>query len=111
MFACVHVLLQDQQQLLSAYQSLVVKQLVSQSQSRKQEEAEGEADKAEEQDEEASSVRTQLMALTPQVKDLVLSQKKTAFTEDWTFERLEKWMSELIYNESLYGLTCLDEYF
>nr|XP_046229603.1 E3 UFM1-protein ligase 1 [Scatophagus argus] len=72
----------DQQQLLSAYQSLVVKQLVSQSQSRKQEEAEGEADKAEEQDEEAKSIRTQLMALTQQVKDLVLSQKKTAGTED-----------------------------
>ncbi|XP_044024738.1 E3 UFM1-protein ligase 1 [Siniperca chuatsi] len=72
----------DQQQLLSAYQSLVVKQLVSQSQSRKQEAAEGEADKAEEQDEEARSVRTQLMALTPQVKDLVLSQRKTPFTED-----------------------------
>ncbi|XP_035535052.1 E3 UFM1-protein ligase 1 [Morone saxatilis] len=72
----------EQQQLLSAYQSLVVKQLVSQSQSRKQEEAEGEADKAEEQDEEAGSVRTQLMGLTPQVKDLVLSQKKTPGTED-----------------------------
>lgn len=111
MFARVHVLLQEQQQLLSAYQSLVVKQLVSQSQSRKQEEAEGEADKAEEQDEEARSVRTQLVALTPQVKDLVLSQKKTPFTEDWTFERLEKWMLELIHNESSYGLTCSDEYF
>ncbi|XP_038582929.1 E3 UFM1-protein ligase 1 [Micropterus salmoides] len=72
----------DQQQLLSSYQSLVVKQLVSQSHSRKQEEAEGEADKAEDQDEEARSVRTQLMALTPQVKDLVLSQRKTPFTED-----------------------------
>lgn len=82
MFACVHVFLQDQQQLLSSYQSLVVKQLVSQSHSRKQEEAEGEADKAEDQDEEARSVRTQLMALTPQVKDLVLSQRKTPFTED-----------------------------
>ncbi|XP_071334564.1 E3 UFM1-protein ligase 1 [Trachinotus anak] len=68
----------EQQQQLSAYQSLVVKQLVSQSQSRKQEEAEGEADKAEEQDEEARSVRSQLMALTPQVKELVLSQKKTS---------------------------------
>lgn len=72
----------EQQQLLSSYQSLVVKQLVSQSQSRKQEEAEGKADKAEEQDEEASSVRAQLMALTPQVKDLILSQRKTPFTED-----------------------------
>ncbi|XP_018555191.1 LOW QUALITY PROTEIN: E3 UFM1-protein ligase 1 [Lates calcarifer] len=72
----------EQQQLLSAYQSLVVKQLVSQSQGRKQEEAEGEAGKTEEQDEEARSVRTQLMALTPQVKELVLSQKKTSVTED-----------------------------
>lgn len=68
----------EQQQLLSAYQSLVVKQLVSQSQSRKQEEAEGE----EEQDEEAGSVRTQLMTLMPQVKDLVLSQKKAPGAED-----------------------------
>ncbi|XP_037607147.1 E3 UFM1-protein ligase 1 [Sebastes umbrosus] len=73
----------EQQQLLSAYQGLVVKQLVSQSQSRKQEEAGGEAgDKAEEQEEEAQSVRTQLMALTPQVKDLTLSQKKTSVTEE-----------------------------
>ncbi|XP_041814503.1 E3 UFM1-protein ligase 1 [Chelmon rostratus] len=72
----------EQQQLLSAYQSLVVKQLVSQSQSRKQEEAEGEADGAEEQDEEARSVRAQLLTLTPQVKDLVLSQRKTSGAED-----------------------------
>lgn len=68
----------EQQQLLSSYQSLVVKQLVSQSQSRKQEEAEGE----EEQDEEAGSIRTQLMTLMPQVKDLVLSQKKATGAED-----------------------------
>lgn len=74
--------MQEQQQLLSSYQSLVVKQLVSQSQSRKQEEAEGEADKTEEQDEEAGSVRTQLMALTPQVKDVVLSQRKTSGIEE-----------------------------
>ncbi|XP_034756851.1 E3 UFM1-protein ligase 1 [Etheostoma cragini] len=71
----------EQQQLLSAYQSLVVKQLVSQSQSRKQEEAAGEAEGEAEQDDEARSVRTQLTALTPQVKDLILSQKKTV-TED-----------------------------
>lgn len=78
LFVCVRVLSQEQQQLLSAYQSLVVKQLVSQSQSRKQEEeAEG-----EEQDEEAASVRTQLLALTPQVKDLLLSQRKTSVSED-----------------------------
>nr|XP_019947507.1 PREDICTED: E3 UFM1-protein ligase 1 [Paralichthys olivaceus] len=72
----------EQQQLLSAYQSLVVKQLVSQSQGRKQEEAEGKADRVEEQDEEARSVRAQLMTLTPQVKELVLSQRKTSVNED-----------------------------
>ncbi|XP_042359746.1 E3 UFM1-protein ligase 1 [Plectropomus leopardus] len=72
----------EQQQLLAAYQGLVVKQLVSQSQSRKQEEAEGEPDKADEQDEEARSIRTQLRDLTPQVKDLVLSQRKTSVSED-----------------------------
>lgn len=93
------MLLQEQQQLLSSYQSLVVKQLVSQSQSRKQEETEGENDKGEEQDEEAKSVRTQLMSLTPQVKDLVLSQKKTPSTEDWTFQKIED-MLELLHNES-----------
>lgn len=82
MFACVRVLLQEQQQLLSSYQSLVVKQLVSQSQSRKQEEAEGEANDTEEQDEEATDVRSQLRALTPQVKELVLSQRKTSVNED-----------------------------
>lgn len=76
------LLLQEQQQQLSTYQSLVVKQLVSQSQSKKQEEAEGEANTAEEQNEEARSVRAQLMSLTPQVKDLVLSQKKTLGTEE-----------------------------
>lgn len=73
---------QEQQQLLSTYQSLVVKQLVSQSQSRKQEEAEGEADRVEDQEEEARNVRAELMAMMPQVKDLVLSQRKTAITED-----------------------------
>ncbi|CAJ1077483.1 E3 UFM1-protein ligase 1 [Xyrichtys novacula] len=72
----------EQQQLLSAYQSLVVKQLVSQSQSKKQEEAGEEANKEEEQDEEGRSVRTQLINLMPQVKDLVLSQKKLSVTEE-----------------------------
>lgn len=56
-----------------------MKQLVSQSQGRKQEEAEGDA---QEQDEEARSVRTQLMSMTPQIKDLVLSQRKTSVTEE-----------------------------
>ncbi|XP_075872525.1 E3 UFM1-protein ligase 1 [Nelusetta ayraudi] len=68
----------EQQQLLSTYQGLVVKQLVSQSQSRKQEEAEGDGHKEEEEEE----VRSQLVNLMPQVKDLVLSQKKTPGTEE-----------------------------
>lgn len=70
------IILQEQQQLLSVYQNLVVKQLVSQS--KKQEEV----DQSEEQDEEARSVRNELVVLTPQVKDLVLAQKKTAGTDD-----------------------------
>uniref|UniRef100_A0A7N6ALB5 E3 UFM1-protein ligase 1 n=1 Tax=Anabas testudineus TaxID=64144 RepID=A0A7N6ALB5_ANATE len=76
----------EQQQLLSAYQSLVVKQLVSQSQASKQqeeeEEAGGKANEAEELDEEVRSIRTQLMALAPRVKGLVLSQRKKSVTED-----------------------------
>ncbi|XP_068609640.1 E3 UFM1-protein ligase 1 [Brachionichthys hirsutus] len=68
----------EQQQLLAAYQSLVVKQLVSQSQSKKQ----GEASGAEELDEEARSIRAQLAALTPQIKALLLAQKKPVGTED-----------------------------
>ncbi|XP_056284305.1 E3 UFM1-protein ligase 1 [Pseudoliparis swirei] len=73
----------EQQQLLSAYQSLVVKQLVSQNQSRKQQQQEGgeeaEDEKAEEREEEARDVRTQLAALTPQVKDLM---RKASVTEE-----------------------------
>lgn len=70
----------EQQQLLSTYQGLVVKQLVSQSQTRKQEEAEGDGHKEEKEEEE--EVRSQLVNLMPQVKDLVLSQKKTPGTEE-----------------------------
>ncbi|XP_071396646.1 E3 UFM1-protein ligase 1 [Centroberyx affinis] len=72
----------EQQQLLSRYQSLVVKQLVSQSQGRKQGEAEGEGDGAVERDEEAEAIRSELLSLTPEVKELVLSQRKTSVTED-----------------------------
>lgn len=50
-----------------------MKQLVSQS--KKQEDD-------EEQDEEARSARAQVQTLTPQVKDLVLSQRKTSVNED-----------------------------
>lgn len=81
MFGSFHlmiVILQEQQQLLSVYQNLVVKQLVSQSQSRKQEEV----GQSQEQEEEARSVRNELVVLTPRVKDLVLAQKKTISTED-----------------------------
>ncbi|CAL1585403.1 unnamed protein product [Knipowitschia caucasica] len=59
---------QEQQQLLTLYQSLVVKQLLS----RKQEEAE-EANEEEEEKE----VRAQTLALTPLVKELVTAPKKT----------------------------------
>ncbi|KAM9840538.1 E3 UFM1-protein ligase 1 [Aulostomus maculatus] len=74
----------EKQQLLSAYQSLVVKQLVSQSQGRtgKQEDAEGEENKAEGLNEESRNIQVQLMSLTPQVKELVLSQRKTSMTEE-----------------------------
>ena len=70
------VFMQEHQLLLSVYQNLVVKQLVSQS--KKQEEV----DQTEEKDEEARSVRNELVVLTPQVKDLVLAQKKIISTED-----------------------------
>lgn len=73
------VILQEQQQILSIYQNLVVKQLVNQGTRRKQDEA----DQSEEQDEEARSVRNELVVLTPQVKDLLLAQKKTVGTESF----------------------------
>uniref|UniRef100_A0A3B4AFX4 E3 UFM1-protein ligase 1 n=1 Tax=Periophthalmus magnuspinnatus TaxID=409849 RepID=A0A3B4AFX4_9GOBI len=65
---CVPHIIGEQQQLLSSYQSLVVKQLVS----RKQEE--GEEGDRNELDEETKEIRTQIQALTPQVKDLVTAQ-------------------------------------
>lgn len=71
----------DQQQLLSAYQTLVVKQLVSQSQSKKQEEAEDEEQK-EQEEQEGLSVHLQLKNMMPQIKDLVLSQKKASVSEE-----------------------------
>ncbi|XP_061626558.1 E3 UFM1-protein ligase 1 [Phyllopteryx taeniolatus] len=61
----------EKQELLSAYQSLVVKQLTSQSQGQKREE-------------ETSSILTQFKPLTPQVKELVLSQRKTSTSEAHT---------------------------
>lgn len=80
---CCVVVPQEQQQLLATYQGLVVKQLVSQSQTRKQEDAEGDRRKeGEGQGEVEEEVRSQLVNLMPQVKDLVLSQKKTPGTEE-----------------------------
>ncbi|XP_004083959.1 E3 UFM1-protein ligase 1 [Oryzias latipes] len=61
----------ETQQLLSSYQSLVVKQLVSQSPGVEQQE-----------EEEGHGVRSQLAAMTPRVKELVLSQKKPSLSED-----------------------------
>ncbi|XP_077427198.1 E3 UFM1-protein ligase 1 isoform X2 [Vanacampus margaritifer] len=66
----------EKQQLLSSYQSLVVKQLTGRSQGRKRGD-----ETAEEQDEETASVLTQFQVLTPQVKELVLSQRKTSTSE------------------------------
>ncbi|XP_028997277.1 E3 UFM1-protein ligase 1 [Betta splendens] len=71
----------EHQQLLSVYESLVVKQLVSQSQSQKLQQLE-EEEQAEAPDEEARSIRSQLILMTPQVKELVLSQRKPSVSED-----------------------------
>lgn len=59
-----------------------MKQLVSQSQSKKQEDAEGDGHREGDEGEEQEEVRSQLVNLMPQVKDLVLSQKKTPGTEE-----------------------------
>ncbi|XP_053712431.1 E3 UFM1-protein ligase 1-like [Synchiropus splendidus] len=66
----------ESQQLLSTYQSLVVKQLVS----KKKEESRADVSSAE-PDEESSNVRMQLLCLMPQIKDLVLSPRKTSKSE------------------------------
>ncbi|XP_054618055.1 E3 UFM1-protein ligase 1 [Dunckerocampus dactyliophorus] len=68
----------EKHQLLSVYQSLVVKQLTSKSQGRKQEAK----DEAEEPDEETQGILTQFKLLTPELKELVLSQKKTSMSEE-----------------------------
>ncbi|XP_077574949.1 E3 UFM1-protein ligase 1 [Stigmatopora nigra] len=67
----------EKHQLLSVYQSLVVKQLMSQNQGRKQEDVQGEDG---EQD-EMSSIFEQFKVLTPQVKEMALSQRKTSTSE------------------------------
>ncbi|XP_041721072.2 E3 UFM1-protein ligase 1-like [Coregonus clupeaformis] len=70
---------EEQHRLLTGYQGLVVKQLVSQSQGKKQEQGEGENP---EEGDEAEAIRKELVSLTSEVKDLVLSQKKTSGTEE-----------------------------
>lgn len=76
---CVDVL-QDQQRLLSQYQALVVKQLVSHS--RKLPQGEMEADSEGPHGDDTDTVRKELLSLTNEVKDLVLSPRKTSVTED-----------------------------
>ncbi|XP_023856410.1 E3 UFM1-protein ligase 1 [Salvelinus sp. IW2-2015] len=70
---------EEQHRLLTGYQALVVKQLVSQSQGKKQEQGKGENPEA---GDEAEAIRKELVSLTSEVKDLVLSQKKTSGTEE-----------------------------
>uniref|UniRef100_A0A8C7DE43 E3 UFM1-protein ligase 1 n=1 Tax=Oncorhynchus kisutch TaxID=8019 RepID=A0A8C7DE43_ONCKI len=70
---------EEQHRLLTGYQGLVVKRLVSQSQGKKQEQGEGENP---EEGDEAEAIRKELVSLTSEVKDLVLSQKKTSGTEE-----------------------------
>ncbi|XP_077380237.1 E3 UFM1-protein ligase 1 [Festucalex cinctus] len=64
-------------QLLGGYQSLVVKQLTGRSRARKREDEEADED----DDEETASVLAQFQVLTPQIKELVLSQRKTSTSE------------------------------
>ncbi|XP_062406913.1 E3 UFM1-protein ligase 1 [Sardina pilchardus] len=68
---------EDQHKLLSRYQALVVKQLVGQSQGKKQEQEGGDG-----QGDDAEAIHKELLSLTTEVKDLVLSQKKNSVTEE-----------------------------
>ncbi|KAK6297301.1 hypothetical protein J4Q44_G00318840 [Coregonus suidteri] len=70
---------EEQHRLLTGYQALVVKQLVSQSQGKKQKQGEGENP---EDGDEAEAIRKELVSLTSEVKDLVLYQKKMSGTEE-----------------------------
>ncbi|KAJ8356034.1 hypothetical protein SKAU_G00188280 [Synaphobranchus kaupii] len=70
---------EDQHRLLSRYQTLVVKQLVGQSKKGGREHREAES---AEQEDEAEAVRKELQSLTGEVKDLVLTSRKTSATED-----------------------------
>ncbi|KAJ8275053.1 hypothetical protein COCON_G00096780 [Conger conger] len=70
---------EDQHRLLSRYQTLVVKQLVGQS--KKGGQGHSEAENLG-QEGEAETVRKELQSLTGEVKDLVLTPRKTSVTED-----------------------------
>ncbi|XP_041950547.1 E3 UFM1-protein ligase 1 [Alosa sapidissima] len=68
---------EDQHKLLSRYQALVVKQLVSQSQGKKPEQEGGDS-----QGDDGEDIHKELLSLTAEVKDLVFSQKKNSVTEE-----------------------------
>ncbi|KAM4633692.1 E3 UFM1-protein ligase 1 [Polymixia lowei] len=72
----------EQHQLLSHYQGLVVKQLVSQSQGKRLKQERSDEVRSEEQEGEDEATRKELLSLMAEVKDLVLSQRKTSVTED-----------------------------
>ncbi|XP_076128606.1 E3 UFM1-protein ligase 1 [Alosa pseudoharengus] len=69
---------EDQHKLLSRYQALVVKQLVSQSQGKKPEQEGGDG----QGDDDGEDIHKELLSLTAEVKDLVFSQKKNSVTEE-----------------------------
>uniref|UniRef100_A0A3B3QXE1 E3 UFM1-protein ligase 1 n=1 Tax=Paramormyrops kingsleyae TaxID=1676925 RepID=A0A3B3QXE1_9TELE len=71
---------EGQQRLLSQYQALVVKQLVSHS--RKLPQGEMEGDSGAPHGDDMDAVRKELLSLTNEVKDLALSPRKTSVTED-----------------------------
>ncbi|XP_010881150.1 E3 UFM1-protein ligase 1 [Esox lucius] len=70
---------EEQHRLLTGYQALVVKHLVSQSQGKKREQGEGDSQK---EGDEEEAIRKELVSLTSEVKDLVLSQKTTSGAEE-----------------------------
>ncbi|KAI1897424.1 hypothetical protein AGOR_G00083150 [Albula goreensis] len=70
---------EDQHRLLSRYQTLVVKQLVGQS--KKAAQGQGDADGPGEGD-EAEAIQKELQSLTSEVKDIVLTPRKTSMSED-----------------------------
>ncbi|CAL8311682.1 unnamed protein product [Lota lota] len=80
----------ESHQLLSQYQGLVVKQLVNQGRKKtaekevkkEDEEVKKEDEEVKEEEEKEDDIRGELLTLMPQVKDLVLAQRKTSVAED-----------------------------